>query len=155
VPENKVLTADQISCSLIMALEGVQSFVNSTGPVPSPNNLFWRRRKICYDLSNVWTVESWILDRCVRSYKKNGDKWASGAYHMKPRGDVAYSGHVVVGKPSLWCQAPVIIFVELGYFYLSQYVFKSRKVCKLSENLFLSFPPPSCLSRATCQQTVS
>ena len=34
MPENKVLTAVHISCSLKMALQGVQTFVKFTGPVP-------------------------------------------------------------------------------------------------------------------------
>ena len=68
---------------------------------------------------------------------------------MKPKGGVAYFGYIVIGKPKLWCQAPVIIFVELGYFYLSQYVYKDRSFVFYSENLFLSSPPILSLEKRT------
>jgi hypothetical protein len=40
VPANKVLAADEISCSPKIALEGIQPIVKAVGLVPSPNNLF-------------------------------------------------------------------------------------------------------------------
>jgi hypothetical protein len=40
VPANKVLAADEISCSLKIALEGIQPIVKAVEPFPSPNKLF-------------------------------------------------------------------------------------------------------------------
>jgi len=99
VPANKVLADDQISCSPKIALEDIQPIVKAVGPVPSPNKLFWRRRKVYYDLLNVWAVESWILDRCSPSKIGYGDKWPSGAFYNYPKGVVDYFGYIIVGKP--------------------------------------------------------
>jgi hypothetical protein len=97
---NKVLAADQISCSPKIALEGIQPIVKAVGTVPSPNKLFWRRRKVGHDLSNVWVVQSWFLDRCSPRKIRNGHKRPSGMFSNYPKGDINYSGYIIVGKPT-------------------------------------------------------
>jgi len=47
------------------------------------------------------------------------------------------------------------IFVEFVYFYICQYVFKNRKVCKLSRELFSFFPPHNCIWKATVRRHIA
>ena len=44
------------------------------------------------------------------------------------------------------------IFVELGYFCISQYVFKNRKVCSLARESVSFFPPRLHLEKRTVRR---